>query len=368
MIIATHPAGATASPIGVTRDGVVYELFFTALPALGFTAADVVKLYLHRGSFETVLADEDREQDSDRWSSYTTAWSGNLANSCPMDLEPAPRTQPAVATDLDASHRVCPPLTLNRCHLRTASADWAILRSPAVGACSASRKPGRDRTFFLRLMARCVVGKGPRSIRRNDAPNTMGRVRVLYAARIADCRSCPLRIPCQGHGTSTQKPRRVSAVLHPLPQPAPEEPPPSCLAAPHPILWGDWSRCSASPRLDTVATQPPGHGGSPTRFTTSLHACTALARSARALALDVATTARTQCATTQRPACRDYRLWALHGVCPGSGFAKSLELTARARRSSSSTWFLPSSRSVCPFSHPGIRWITLFAIQQTSPV
>jgi len=42
-----------------------------ALPAAGFTAADVVKLYVHRGSFETVLADEDREQDSDRWSSYT---------------------------------------------------------------------------------------------------------------------------------------------------------------------------------------------------------------------------------------------------------------------------------------------------------
>ena len=71
VIIATHPVGTTASPIGVTRDQRVYELFFTALPALGFTAADVVKLYLHRGSFETVLADEDREQDSDRWSSYT---------------------------------------------------------------------------------------------------------------------------------------------------------------------------------------------------------------------------------------------------------------------------------------------------------
>src|SRR6266571_5248317 len=69
LIVATHQA--SASPIGVVRDGVVYELFFTALPALGFTAADVVMLYLHRGSFETVLADEDREQDSDRWSSYT---------------------------------------------------------------------------------------------------------------------------------------------------------------------------------------------------------------------------------------------------------------------------------------------------------
>ena len=69
LIVATHQAAT--SPIGVTRDQCVFELFFTALPALGFSAADVVKLYLHRGSFETVLADEDREQDSDRWSSYT---------------------------------------------------------------------------------------------------------------------------------------------------------------------------------------------------------------------------------------------------------------------------------------------------------
>jgi hypothetical protein len=71
VIVATHAATTAKAPIGVTRDGLVYELFFTALPAAGFTAADVVRLYLHRGSFETVLADEDREQDSDRWSSYT---------------------------------------------------------------------------------------------------------------------------------------------------------------------------------------------------------------------------------------------------------------------------------------------------------
>jgi hypothetical protein len=53
LIGATHQA--TTSPIGVVRDGVVSELFCTALPAAGFTAADVVMLYLHRGSFETVL-------------------------------------------------------------------------------------------------------------------------------------------------------------------------------------------------------------------------------------------------------------------------------------------------------------------------
>ena len=42
-----------------------------AAPAHGEQAADVVQLYLHRGSFETVLADEDVEQDPDRWCSYT---------------------------------------------------------------------------------------------------------------------------------------------------------------------------------------------------------------------------------------------------------------------------------------------------------
>jgi hypothetical protein len=72
-----------------------------------------------------------------------------------------------------------------------------------------------------------------------------GTVRVVYAARIADCRSCPFRIRCQGHGTSTQKPRRVSAVLSPLLKVVPEDPPPQCPSVPalRPILWGDWSRC-----------------------------------------------------------------------------------------------------------------------------
>jgi hypothetical protein len=71
VIVATHPATTAKAPVGVTRNGVIYELFFTTLPSAGFTAADVLMLYLHRGSFETVLADEDREQDADRWSSYT---------------------------------------------------------------------------------------------------------------------------------------------------------------------------------------------------------------------------------------------------------------------------------------------------------
>ena len=73
VVVATHPAGKKKSPAGVTRDGVVYELFFTALPQQGFTACDVVELYLHRGAFEPALADEDAELDPDRWCSHS-AW------------------------------------------------------------------------------------------------------------------------------------------------------------------------------------------------------------------------------------------------------------------------------------------------------
>jgi len=43
----------------------------TCLPPSAFTPADVLDLYLHRGGFEIVLSDEDKEQNFDRWCSYT---------------------------------------------------------------------------------------------------------------------------------------------------------------------------------------------------------------------------------------------------------------------------------------------------------
>lgn len=71
VIVATHPATDTPARIGTTREEAVYELFFTCLPPSAFTPSDVLDLYLHRGGFETVLSDEDKEQDFDRWCSYT---------------------------------------------------------------------------------------------------------------------------------------------------------------------------------------------------------------------------------------------------------------------------------------------------------
>jgi len=64
VVVATHLVGQTKSRVGVTRNGVVYELFFTTLPQENFTATDVVELYLHRGAFEPALADEDQELET----------------------------------------------------------------------------------------------------------------------------------------------------------------------------------------------------------------------------------------------------------------------------------------------------------------
>lgn len=49
----------------------VYELFMTTLPVEGFLVEDALDLYHGRGAFEAVLADEDVEEDPDRWCSYT---------------------------------------------------------------------------------------------------------------------------------------------------------------------------------------------------------------------------------------------------------------------------------------------------------
>ncbi len=107
VVVATHPVGKKKSRVGVTREGLVYELFFTRLPQQGFTASDVVELYLHRGAFEPVLADEDVEQDPDRWGSQSCCgqecwqvvaqWVWNLRLERGHQLHP----------DEVAHHRVC---------------------------------------------------------------------------------------------------------------------------------------------------------------------------------------------------------------------------------------------------------------------
>ena len=229
VVVATHPAGTQKSRVGVTRAGVVYELFFTTLPQQAFTASDIVELYLHRGAFEPALADEDVEQDPDRWCSYAawgqecwqivSQWVWNLRLELGHQLEPASlRTTEFAAAIAPATEQTADATTHAQGYGPLASAtSW-----------KAGRFSGKDFALQPDGTLCCPAGKSLHPSEQRIEPD--GSLRVLYAARIGDCRACPLREQCQWHGHQTTKPRRVSLLLHPL----------SVGSAP--LLWHDWSR------------------------------------------------------------------------------------------------------------------------------
>jgi len=225
VVVATHPAGPTKSPVGVERDGVVYELFFTTLPQGAFSAADVVALYLHRGAFENALADEDLEQDPDRWCSHAplgqecwqilSQWVWNLRLELAHQLEPTPVRTTELAPALPQAPDATAPAS-------------GYARAKVALPFKAGRFSGRDFVLQPDGMLRCPTGQALSATEHRTEAD--GSLRLVYAPRLSQCRPCPLREQCQWHGRATVKPRRVSVLLHPL------------VVGPAPLLWRDWSR------------------------------------------------------------------------------------------------------------------------------
>ena len=221
VVVATHPTKETKSRVGVTHDGVVYELFYTTLPQNAFTASDVVALYLHRGAFENALADEDLEQDPDRWCSHTangqeawqiiSQWVWNLRLELGHQLHPDPvrTTEFAPALPYTAPPSGYAPAQVGL--------PWKV-----------GRFSGQDFALQPDGTLRCPAGQS--LIAHERRRETNGSLRVVYAASIRSCRPCPLRERCQWQGSATAKPRQVSVLLHPL------------VVGCEPLLWRDWSR------------------------------------------------------------------------------------------------------------------------------
>jgi hypothetical protein len=228
LVVATHPKGPKKQKIGVERDGLIYELFLTKLPQEAFTTSDVVMLYLHRGSFETVLSDEDSEQEPDRWCSHAACgqevwqiisqWVWNLRLELGHQLEPEPmRTTefaPAIAPVTEAPAK---PEPVQGYGTPSVAAPWKT-----------GRFSGQDFALQPDGTLRCPANQSlVVHERRREAD---GSLRVVYAASIRSCRPCPLRAQCQWQGSTTAKPRQVSVLLHPL------------AVGSAPLLWRDWSR------------------------------------------------------------------------------------------------------------------------------
>ena len=256
VIVATHPATSDPPAVGEQRAETVYELFVSTLPSPAFSAKDVLDLYLHRGSFETVLADEDGEQDADRWVSHTAwgqecfqilaQWLWNLRLELGQHLAPATvRT-----TEFAPAHAVS-PVALSASAIPSASAAPVIYGPPQWAKRSFTGGfPGSAFTQQSDGTLRCPADHPLYPQERR--PEHDGSLRVLYAGRIGFCRVCSLREQCQEH-PSTKKPRRVSAVFWPLPPApshplsvpaAPSLPPAPVLSASAPLLWRDWPRRS----------------------------------------------------------------------------------------------------------------------------
>jgi hypothetical protein len=228
VVVATRPAGETKSRIGLTRKGLVYELFFTNLPQEAFTASDVVALYLHRGAFEPALADEDQEIDPDRWCSHAPAgqeawqivaqWVWNLRLELGHHLQPSPlRTTEFAPALIDTPEAGAEREPVQGYGTPAAALSW-----------KAGRFSGADFALQPDGMLHCPAGKTLRPTEQRREAD--GSLRILYSARILDCRDCAKRPQCQWHAQATIKPRRISLLLHPL------------RVGLAPLLWRDWSR------------------------------------------------------------------------------------------------------------------------------
>ncbi len=75
----------------------------------------------------------------------------------------------------------------------------------------AGRFSGQDFTLQPDGTLHCPAGKTLRLTEQQSFAD--GSLRVLYSARILDCRGCPKRPHCQWHGEATTKPRRISVRL-----------------------------------------------------------------------------------------------------------------------------------------------------------
>ena len=238
VIVARHPAPPAGKKVAVGKrvDEWVYELFITTVDADGFLVEDVLDLYHGRGAFEAVLADEDVEEDPDRWCSYKECgqelwqiacqWVWNLRLTLgkmmqggelrEMEWAPPTETAPLFFAWED------PP------------EEYGPWQCAGESGRAASRFTADAFTLQEDGKLRCPAGASLwlSEVRQENAFTQ----RAVYLAYQTDCQHCALREQCLASGAKGDRARRVSAVRRLLPPPATVERKPIVLG---PIRWVD---------------------------------------------------------------------------------------------------------------------------------
>jgi hypothetical protein len=222
VIVARHPAPPPGKniPVGKRVGEWVYELFMTTLAADGFLVEDVLDLYHGRGAFEAVLADEDVEEDPDRWCSYTECgqelwqiacqWVWNLRLSLGQTMQGAELREMEWAPPTETA-----PLFF-------AWEDTPEEYGPWQWAGESGRAAGRFTADAFTLQENgtlhCPAGASLwlSEVRQENAFTQ----RAVYLAYQTDCQRCSLREECLAKGAKGNRARRISAVRRLLPPPS----------------------------------------------------------------------------------------------------------------------------------------------------
>jgi hypothetical protein len=171
-----------------------------------------------------VLADEDVEEDPDRWCSYTECGQELWQIACQwvwnLRLSLGHAMQGSELRDIEwAPPKEAPPLlvTAENPAQEYGPWQWAAAFGRATGRFGAE-------TFVLQENGtlRCPAGSSLwlSELRQENAFTQ----RAVYAGFPSDCRACGLREQCLGQGARGNRARRVSAVRHLLPTPSSLEP------------------------------------------------------------------------------------------------------------------------------------------------
>ncbi len=219
VIVARHRAPESGKKVSVGKciGEWVYEVFITTLPTDGFLVEDVLNLYHGRGAFEVVLADEDVEEDPDRWCSYTECgqelwqiacqWVWNLRLALGLQMQ----------TDTIREIEWAAPKEISSLFVAVENApeeygpwQWARPFGGATGRFGAESFTLQDNG-----MLRCPAGANLwlSEVRQENAFTQ----RAVYVASQMDCPYCELRGQCLGRGAKGNRARRVSAVRRLLP-------------------------------------------------------------------------------------------------------------------------------------------------------
>ncbi len=225
----TVPAPPERVTVGKQSGDFVYELFLTSHPVHCLQTADVVQLYLQRGSFEQVLSDEDVEQDPDRWCSYTSMgqecwqivsqWVWNLRLELGYVQQQPQMRQTHLLEDVPSHSQSAASASADECQSDEPIEEEEVESFSSVEltqewANAHGRFSGKDFVLLDEATVRCPAGKLLRARSRLPLPN--GNLRIGYSARIVECRSCPLAAQCIGRGASGDNPRQVSGIRQPI--------------------------------------------------------------------------------------------------------------------------------------------------------